>query len=402
VAADILIDSITSSTIGPVDFGYFRTIAVMATSAGLPSGVLGSATIRVHKESLVLEILFFATRQDVKRKGLGRLLNARIKDIALSLGLTTIVVSSKQQRQEFWCKPSIGFTRANAAALEQKVGKVVRFGETVVLQCTLSKREAEDSYADAALRRLNMKPRSSSSLSHCAHREYPTSYPAGSVPASNRQLGAPASEPQAEGSEEDTALSSAEEQQQILDKALSIAGIRMGDVVWAKYSSYPWWPGQVTHAAEVSRCLKQKSIEKEGMVWTYNFGSKDFSQVRAVHVRLFSVGVPPQEPQMLKKHGIKHLYEKAVKEAEAADQKQIKQISPRAVRVQEWPLQKRCGRCKSCLDPASHKPCSTFTERPTEDSADDEASHAVMSPSSHNEEAVAEQFRDSNVTDAAN
>ena len=73
--------------------------------------MLGSATIRVHKESLVLEILFFATRQDVKRKGLGRLLNARIKDIALSLGLTTIVVSSKQQRQEFWCKPSIGFTR---------------------------------------------------------------------------------------------------------------------------------------------------------------------------------------------------------------------------------------------------------------------------------------------------
>ena len=39
-------------------------------------------------------------------------------------------------------------------------------------------------------------------------------------------------------------MSSAEEQQQILDKALSIAGIRMGDVVWAKYSSYPWWPGE--------------------------------------------------------------------------------------------------------------------------------------------------------------
>lgn len=44
-------------------------------------------------------------------RGLGRLLNARLKDIALGLGLTTIVVCSKQQRQEFWCKPSIGYTR---------------------------------------------------------------------------------------------------------------------------------------------------------------------------------------------------------------------------------------------------------------------------------------------------
>ena len=99
---------------------------------GLPPGALGSATIRVHKAAAALEILFFATRQDVKRRsshkikaffvllfdtdlavcrGLGRLLNARLKDIALALGLTTIVVCSKQQRQEFWCKPSIGYTR---------------------------------------------------------------------------------------------------------------------------------------------------------------------------------------------------------------------------------------------------------------------------------------------------
>ena len=54
------------------------------------------------------------------------------------------------------------------------------------------------------------------------------------------------------------------------------------------------------------------------------------------------------------------------------------------------------------LAEACSQPCSTFTERPTDDSADDEASHAVMSPSSHNEEAVGEQFRDSDVTDAAN
>ena len=48
-------------------------------------------------------------------------------------------------------------------------------------------------------------------------------------------------------------MSSAEEQQQVLDKALSIAGIRMGDVVWAKYSSYPWWPGETHTDTQIYR-----------------------------------------------------------------------------------------------------------------------------------------------------
>eukprot|EP00656_Telonema_subtile_P029772 TRINITY_DN32853_c0_g1_i1.p1 TRINITY_DN32853_c0_g1~~TRINITY_DN32853_c0_g1_i1.p1 ORF type:complete len:375 (-),score=58.02 TRINITY_DN32853_c0_g1_i1:107-1231(-) len=54
---DILIDSITSSSAGPVDFGDFRTIAVFGCDDGLPPGVLGSATVRVHKSAAVLEIL---------------------------------------------------------------------------------------------------------------------------------------------------------------------------------------------------------------------------------------------------------------------------------------------------------------------------------------------------------
>ena len=47
----------------------------------------------------------------------------------------------------------------------------------------------------------------------------------------------------------------------------------------------------MTHASEVSRCLKQKSIEKEGMVWTYNFGSKDFSQVVGTFPQMHLISV---------------------------------------------------------------------------------------------------------------
>jgi hypothetical protein len=230
-----------------------------------------------------------------------------------------------------------------------------------------------------------MKPRSSSSVSHSVHRKY---QPA-AAPLLSNQPDEPQAEPQGDGLEEDVALNGMDEQQQILAKSLSIAGIKLGDIVWAKYSSYPWWPAQITHATEVSRCLKQPSIEKEGMVWTYNFGSKDFSQVRAVHVRLFSVGLQPQEPQALKKHGIKHLYEKAVREAEAADRQRTKQHSPQAVHVVQDVVglqQKRCGRCKNCLCPTTNEPCLTFTEQLCEDSVDDQVDDTPLSPSTVSEQ----------------
>ena len=37
-------------------------------------------------------------------------------------------------------------------------------------------------------------------------------------------------------------------QKQLSVKSLSIAGVNIGDVVWAKYSSYPWWPGEYPDA----------------------------------------------------------------------------------------------------------------------------------------------------------
>lgn len=356
---DILIDSITSSSAGPVDFSDFRTIAIFGCDDGLPPGVLGSATLRVHKASAVLEILFMATRQDVKRRGLGRLLNARIKDIALSLGLPTIVVSSKQQRQEFWCKPSIGYTRANAAVVEQRVGKLVRFGETVVLQCEITPPAHGTSHAAVALSKLDMKPRNSAGNKATSRR-----VGAKCIPIS-RQL--PPSETMATelgGSVE----ADFEEQRGISEKSRSIAGVDLGNVVWAKYASYPWWPGRITDATEVSRCLKYKCTEKEGFIWTYNFGSQDFSQVRAVHVRHFSVGVPIPEPHLLKKHGVKDLYEKAIKEAQDYEEQhkatqqngRVAAMQPQNSSVEANQKQPRCGRCRTCEDPQLKQECLTF------------------------------------------
>eukprot|EP00658_Telonema_sp_P-2_P085921 TRINITY_DN9906_c0_g1_i7.p1 TRINITY_DN9906_c0_g1~~TRINITY_DN9906_c0_g1_i7.p1 ORF type:complete len:327 (-),score=83.18 TRINITY_DN9906_c0_g1_i7:74-1054(-) len=214
------------------------------------------------------------------------------------------------------CKPSIGYTRTNAAAIEQRVGKLVRFGETVLVQCGVTPGEGGKSHTAAALSKLNFKSIKHSSNSSHSHRQM-SHDKAGSRAREHHQPDpSTVSEP------------SLEDQKAISEKARSIAGVGLGDVVWAKYSSYPWWPGRITHAAQVSGSLKYKCLEKEGHIWTYNFGSHDFSQVRAVHVRHFGVGVPAPEPHLLKKHGIKDLYDKAVKEANQAAKKSPRRAAP--------------------------------------------------------------------------
>jgi len=119
------------------DFRSFRTIVLSIQN---PEGrqVVSCATVKVHSNPKLLEVLFIATNPTLQRRGFGRLLLHLVQDLVLEDGVLQTLACASSDAVPFWKK--MGFSMNSSARVHG--WRLVQLGGTKVMSQGMENEES--------------------------------------------------------------------------------------------------------------------------------------------------------------------------------------------------------------------------------------------------------------------
>eukprot|EP00468_Gymnochlora_sp_CCMP2014_P004796 CAMPEP_0167766466 /NCGR_PEP_ID=MMETSP0110_2-20121227/15366_1 /TAXON_ID=629695 /ORGANISM="Gymnochlora sp., Strain CCMP2014" /LENGTH=753 /DNA_ID=CAMNT_0007654509 /DNA_START=18 /DNA_END=2279 /DNA_ORIENTATION=- len=119
------------------DFRSFRNVVLSLQTPG-GSQVVSCATVKVHANTRLLEILFIATNPTLQRRGFGRLLLHLIEDLVRQTGIKITLACASRDAIPFWQK--LGFAMNAAARIHG--WRLVQLGGTKVMSQEIDPNES--------------------------------------------------------------------------------------------------------------------------------------------------------------------------------------------------------------------------------------------------------------------
>ncbi|GAB5359624.1 hypothetical protein AAMO2058_000559500 [Amorphochlora amoebiformis] len=119
------------------DFRSFRTFVLSLQKPG-ESQVVSCATVKVHKNPGLLEVLFIATNPMLQRRGFGRLLMHLMQDLVRQDGIKLSLACASSDAIPFWKK--MGFSMNSTARVHG--WRLVQLGGTKIMSQTIDEDES--------------------------------------------------------------------------------------------------------------------------------------------------------------------------------------------------------------------------------------------------------------------